>query len=248
MCMYSFFVEPDQITKTEISILGKDVNHIKNVLRMKIGEELNINNGMDTFDYHCEITELGEDVIRCHILYVAENDVELSVKITLFQGLPKSDKMELIIQKCVELGAFEFVPVATKRAVVKLDDKKANTKVKRWNAIAEAAAKQSKRKIVPEVSMPCTFGEAINRAREFDKILIPYEHAKGMSETKAVIESIKPGEKVAIFIGPEGGFSESEVEKAVECGAIPITLGKRILRTETAGFTAISWIMYQLEE
>lgn len=246
--MYSFFVEPDQITKTEISILGKDVNHIKNVLRMKIGEELNINNGMDTFDYHCEITELGEDFIRCHILYVAENDVELSVKITLFQGLPKSDKMELIIQKCVELGAFEFVPVATKRAVVKLDDKKANTKVKRWNAIAEAAAKQSKRKIVPEVSMPCTFGEAINRAREFDKILIPYEHAKGMSETKAVIESIKPGEKVAIFIGPEGGFSESEVEKAVECGAIPITLGKRILRTETAGFTAISWIMYQLEE
>jgi 16S rRNA (uracil1498-N3)-methyltransferase len=246
--MYSFFVEADQITKTEICILGKDVNHIKNVLRMKIGEELNINNGIDTFDYHCEISELGEDVVRCHILYIAENDVELSAKVTLFQGLPKSDKMELIIQKCVELGAYEFVPVATKRAVVKLDDKKAKNKVKRWNAIAEAAAKQSKRKIVPEVTMPCSFGEAMNKAKDFDKILIPYENAKGMSETKTVIEGIKPGETVAIFIGPEGGFSEVEIEKAMEHGAIPITLGKRILRTETAGFTTLSWIMYQLEK
>jgi 16S rRNA (uracil1498-N3)-methyltransferase len=245
--MYSFFVQPEQIFEKEIKIIGKDVNHIKNVLRMKVGEKININNGQDSLDYQCEIFAFDEEEVQCHILYCQENDLELQAKITLFQGLPKSDKMELIIQKCVELGAYEFVPVATARAVVKLDEKKAKSKVKRWQAISEAAAKQSKRKIIPEVKLPCSYQEAISRAKEFDKILIPYELKKGMQDTKEIIESIKPGESVGVFIGPEGGFSENEIKMATQIGAIPISLGKRILRTETAGFTTLAWIMYQLE-
>lgn len=245
--MYSFFVESEQIFKEEIKIIGKDVNHIKNVLRMKIGEKININNGQNSLDYQCEILSFEEEEIRCHILKIEENDMELQAKIILFQGLPKSEKMELIIQKCVELGVHKFVPVATKRAIVKLDEKKAISKVKRWQAISEAAAKQSKRKIIPKVELPCSYEEAINKAKKIDKVLIPYELKKGMKETKEIIESIKPGETIALFIGPEGGFSEKEIQIAMDMGAIPISLGKRVLRTETAGFTTLAWIMYQLE-
>ena len=245
--MYQFFVEPCQIQGTRVVITGNDVNHIKNVLRMQPGEEIAVSNGEDGKEYRCGIEELREDEIICTLRFVKEDGVELPSKIYLFQGLPKADKMELIVQKAVELGVFEIIPVATKRAVVKLDEKKAKSKVTRWQTISEAAAKQSKRRIVPEIHGVMSFKEAVNYTKEMKVKMIPYELAEGMEKTREFINNLKPGEDIAIFIGPEGGFEESEIQFALENGIEPITLGKRILRTETAGFTVLSWIMYQLE-
>ena len=244
--MYHFFSEHEHIHDTYIDIVGSDVNHIKNVLRLKTGDSLLISSG-DNIDYTCHIAQIDEEHIRADIDSVDERGRELASKIYLFQGLPKADKMELVIQKAVELGAFEVIPVAMKRSVVKLDAKKAESKVKRWNAIAESAAKQSKRSILPQVSDVVTFAQAVKMASEMDLKLVPYELAEGMEQTKQLIESVKPGQRIAIFIGPEGGFDPEEIRTATEAGIHPITLGKRILRTETAGFTTIAWLMYQLE-
>lgn len=245
--MYQFFVEPSQIQGNRITITGKDVNHIKNVLRMKAGEEISISNGVDGKDYRCGIEELLDEEIICSLRFIKEDGVELPAKVYLFQGLPKADKMELIIQKAVELGVHAVIPVSCKRAVVKLDEKKAKSKIARWQQIAEAAAKQSKRGIIPEVKTVLSMKEAVALAEQCEVKLIPYELAEGMEKTKEIMNSLKPGEDIAIFIGPEGGFEESEVRLAIENGIVPITLGKRILRTETAGMTVLSWIMYQLE-
>ena len=245
--MYSFFVEPSQIQGNDIIITGSDVNHIRNVLRMKVGEELSVSNGVDEKEYRCGIEEFREDSILCKLRFVKEDGMELPAKVYLFQGLPKADKMELIIQKAVELGVYEVIPVATKRAVVKLDEKKAKNKIARWQGISEAAAKQSKRRVIPEIKHVMTMKEAIQYASDMDVKLIPYELAEGMAKTKQLISSLHPGQTIAVFIGPEGGFEESEMELAMEAGIQPITLGKRILRTETAGFTVLGWIMYQLE-
>ena len=245
--MYQFFVDPAQIQGTKIVISGNDVNHIKNVLRMQPGEEIAVSNGEDGKEYRCGIEEIYEDEIVCTLRFVKEEGVELPSKIYLFQGLPKTDKMELIVQKAVELGVYEIIPVATKRAVVKLDEKKAKSKIARWQTISEAAAKQSKRRIVPQIHAVMTFKEAVDYAKNMKIKLIPYELAEGMEKTREFIEKIEPGEEIAIFIGPEGGFEEKEIEIALEYGILPITLGKRILRTETAGFTVLSWIMYHLE-
>lgn len=246
--MYQFFVEPHQVSDKVVRIEGQDVNHIKNVLRMKIGEELSVSNGVDGKEYRCGIVAMDEDCITCEIRFIKEDGVELPSQVFLFQGLPKADKMELIIQKAVELGVYAVVPVSTKRCVVKLDDKKAKSKILRWQGISEAAAKQSKRRLVPEVMEVMSFKEALNFVKDFEVKLIPYELAEDMSKTKEIIDALQPGQKVAIFIGPEGGFEENEVEAAMHAGVQPITLGKRILRTETAGFTVLSWIMYKLEE
>lgn len=246
--MYQFFVEPSQIQDKRIVITGNDVNHIKNVLRMKIGEEIAVSNGIDGKEYRCGIEELGEDQIVCTLRFIKEDGVELASQIYLFQGLPKADKMELIIQKAVELGVHEVIPMATKRCVVKLDEKKAVSKINRWQGIAEAAAKQSKRGVVPQVHSVMNMKEAVAYAGEMEVRLIPYELAEDMAHTKQLIEQVKPGQKVAIFIGPEGGFEEAEVQMALEAGIEPITLGRRILRTETAGFTILSWLMYHLEQ
>jgi 16S rRNA (uracil1498-N3)-methyltransferase len=245
--MYQFFVEEDQICDKTVTILGSDVNHIKNVLRMKVGEELAVSNGMDGKEYRCGIVSIEEDRIVCELRFVKEDGVELSSGVYLFQGLPKADKMELIIQKAVELGVYEIIPVACKRCVVKLEEKKAAAKIARWQGIAEAVAKQSKRRIVPKVSDVMSFKEAVGRASSMDVKIIPYELAEGMERTKEIIGSLKPGQEIAVFIGPEGGFEESEIAQALGAGIEPVTLGKRILRTETAGFTVLSWIMYQLE-
>ncbi len=246
--MYQFFVSPEQISDKTVIITGTDVNHIKNVLRMKPGEEIAISNGVDNKEYRCAIESLGDDSIQCTLLFVKEDGLELPSKVYLFQGLPKADKMELIIQKAVELGVYEIIPVETKRAVVKLDAKKAASKVTRWNSIAEAAAKQSKRRVIPQVSSPMSFKQAVQYAENMDVKLIPYELSEGMAETKRLIESVKPEQSVAVFIGPEGGFAEEEITLAQEKGILPITLGKRILRTETAGFTVLAWLMYHLEQ
>ncbi len=245
--MYQFFVDSSQILDKKIIITGGDVNHIKNVLRLKPGEEIAVKNGVDGREYRCGIEEFTQDSVICGLRFIKEEGVELPSKIYLFQGLPKADKMELIIQKSVELGVFEVIPLAVKRCVVKLDEKKAAAKVNRWQGIAEAAAKQSKRGIVPAVREPMTMREAAAYARGMDVKLIPYELADDMAHTREIIEAVRLGESVAVFIGPEGGFEQSEVEEALAAGIEPITLGKRILRTETAGLTVLSWLMYHLE-
>ena len=245
--MYRFFVEPSQVEEHTIRIQGSDVNHIKNVLRMKTGEEILISSG-DNLEYACYIEEMGTEEVLAHVMYVQEAGYELSSRIYLFQGLPKGDKMELIIQKAVELGVHEIIPVATRRAVVKLEGKKEQNKIRRWQAIAGSAAKQSKRMYVPEVKPVMRFSQAIEQAKELDIVLLPYELAEGMRKTKEIIAQIEPGGSIGIFIGPEGGFDEEEVRMAVEMGAKAITLGKRILRTETAGLTVLSVLMFALEE
>lgn len=246
--MYQFFVEPGQINDKRVVITGSDVNHIKNVLRMKTGEEIAVSNGMDGREYRCGILEIGDEQVVCELRFVKEDGLELPARVHLFQGIPKADKLELIIQKMVELGVYEIIPVETRRSVVKLDAGKAKQKTVRWQAIAEAAAKQSKRRIIPVVREPVSFAQALKLAQPMEVKLIPYELAEGMERTKELISSIPEGADVAVFIGPEGGFEESEVSGAVECGMVPVTLGKRILRTETAGFTVMAWIMYQLEK
>lgn len=245
--MHRFFVEPEQIFENKVCITGKDVNHIKNVLRMKQGEMVLVSNGMDR-EYTCIIDEICPEKITLIIQDVDGPARELPVKVTLFQGLPKSDKMEMVIQKMVELGVYEIVPVSTKRCVVKLDEKKAAAKTKRWNLISESAAKQSKRGIIPIVHEPVSFKTALEMAKGMDMLIIPYEEAEDMALTRNALSEITNNMSVGVFIGPEGGFAKEEVEFATQYGAKAVTLGKRILRTETAGMALMSVIMYLTEE
>lgn len=246
--MYQFFVEPGQINIDDKSviILGGDVNHIKNVLRMRVGEEISVSNGLDGREYRCGIAALEEERILCELRFIKEDQVELPAEVYLFQGLPKGDKMELIVQKTVELGVHKIIPVAMKRCVTKLEDKKALSRVARWQGIAEAAAKQSRRGIIPEILGVMSFPDAVKLASEMEVKLIPYEMAQDMEHTREIIGSLKPGQRIAVFIGPEGGFEEAEIELARRNGVEPVTLGRRILRTETAGFTVLAWIGYVL--
>ena len=245
--MHHFFVTPQQISGDKIRIEGGDVNHMKNVLRMKLHEKAEISDG-ESRTYLCEVEAYEEDVAVLHILEEMEADTEPASELYLFQGLPKSDKMELIVQKAVELGVYQVIPVAMKRSVVRLDDKKAAKKADRWNSIAESAAKQAGRSRIPEVTMPLSYKEALKMAEELDVTLLPYELAGGMKVTREVIRQIKSGQSVGIFIGPEGGFEPEEVDAAVSMGAKVITLGRRILRTETAGLATLAVLMFELEQ
>ena len=247
--MHHFFVNMDQIDElnNEIHIIGDDRNHIQNVLRIKANEEISISNGVDSKEYRCEIKELLPDEILLTIRFIKESNVELPSKIYLFQGLPKSDKMELIIQKTCELGIYEIIPVEMKRCIVKLDKKKMESKIKRWQTIATTAAKQSQRNIIPEVKEVVTFKQAIEMVKELDVKLLPYELASDMQATRDIFTKIEKGQSIAIFIGPEGGFSEEEIEIAKSENITPITLGKRILRTETAGIATLAMLMYEIE-
>lgn len=244
--MYHFFVRQEQIGPESITITGPDVNHIKNVLRMRPGEEVLVSNGVDR-DYLCRLETIAADSVAAAIVSVTEGGSELPARFYLFQGLPKGDKMELIIQKAVELGVYQVIPVETRRTVVKLDAKKEEARVRRWNAVAESAAKQSKRLIIPEVTGVMSFKEALRCAAPFERNIIPFEHAEGMADTKAYLNTILPGMSCGIFIGPEGGFEDSEVEAARAAGVKPVTLGKRILRTETAGMAILAVLGFQLE-
>ena len=248
--MHRFFVSPNQININDkiVTILGSDVNHIKKVLRMKAGEEIAVSDGQDGKEYRCAIASFEEDSILCELRFIKEDGVELPSRVFLFQGLPKSDKMELIVQKAVELGVYQVIPVAAKRCVAKPDDKKAKSKTARWQGIAEAAAKQSRRGMIPQVTEIMSFRDAVNMAADMDVKLIPYELAEGMERTKKMIEELHSDQDIAVFIGPEGGFDETEIQEALERGIEPVTLVRRILRTETAGLTVLSWIMYRLEE
>ena len=249
--MYRFFVDRDQIdtVSKKAVITGDDRNHIKNVLRMKEGEEVSLMIPGDDSEYRCAVADITPDEVVLDLLFIKESNVELPCEVVLYQALPKADKMELIITKAVELGATRIVPVSAKRSVVKLEGDKASKKITRWNTISEAAAKQSKRAIIPEVSNVMTMEEALNDCRLFEAKIIPYELSDpdSMNETRKMIGGIAPGSKIAVFIGPEGGFAEEEIEMAVKAGFTPVTLGHRILRTETAGLVVLSWIVYNIE-
>ncbi len=244
--MYHFFVEEEQVNGENAYISGSDVNHIVNVLRMKIGEELLISVKGD-WDYLCKIEEIENDRVNLKLLESMEQR-ELPIKLTLLQGIPKSDKLEMIIQKAIELGVSEIIPVKTNRVVVRIDEKKTQAKVNRWNAIAESAAKQSKRSIIPKVLKPQTIDNALEIVKDYGVKLLPYENADGIKKTKDILNSLDSKNNIAVFIGPEGGFEEAEVKKSTDSGFEVITLGKRILRTETAGLALLSNIMIRLEE
>ena len=247
--MQHFFVRPDQVSQECITIEGLDVNHIRSVLRMKVGEQIKVSDGHNG-SYLCKISQINADCVLAQVLEVQACNTELASKIYLFQGIPKGDKMELVVQKAVELGVHQIIPVLTNRCVVKLDDRKSLKKVERWNSIALSGAKQSGRAIIPEVTSVMSYKQALSYADQMGIAvrLIPYELAEGMGETKAAIGQLKEGQSIGVFIGPEGGFDKQEVEACVRIGAKPITLGKRILRTETAGLAILSILMYHIEQ
>lgn len=246
--MLHIFVDPAQMKGDLLYVTGKDVNHIKNVMRLKKGDEISVRTGQDDREYRYGIEEFTDSEVVCRLRFVKEADVELPVKVYIFQGLPKADKMELIIQKAVELGAAEIIPVQMRRSVVKLDGAKKTKKTQRWQAIAESAAKQSRRAVVPMVREPMTMEEAVRFAEQnTDVRLLPYELQEADGSTRDVMDGIREGSAVSIFIGPEGGFDPAEVKLAREAGIRPISLGKRILRTETAALVALSFLIYHFE-
>ena len=245
--MYRFYISEEQIRENEITIEGSDVNHIRNVLRLEVGDWVVACDGKDR-DYVSRIHGMEKDAVLLRVEKVRPTGTELPTRITLFQGIPKKDKMEFIIQKSVELGVYEIVPVMMKRCVVKLDDKKAKKKQERWQGIAESAAKQCDRGMIPRVHEPVTMEEAIDMARELDYNMIPYELQDGIDDSREIVAHACTQDSVGIFIGPEGGFEADEVEQAMACGMEAMTLGKRILRTETAGMALLSILMFQMQQ
>ena len=244
--MPRFFVDKININDEKINIIGDDVKHIKNVLRMYEGDSIQLCDGAST-DYDCVIDEFQNDLIICRILLKGCSVTEPKVKITLFQGMPKGDKLENIIQKCIELGIAEIVPMLTRRTIVKFENKKdIDKKTTRFNKIALEAGKQCNRGAIPNVRKPMTIKGAIKYAKQFDLKIIAYENEK-VNKIKNIISDVNY-KNIAIFIGPEGGFDEEEIEFAIKEGIIPITLGKRILRTETAGPAILAMLMYELDE
>lgn len=243
--MFNFFVEESAHQGDRFCITGADHNHIRNVLRMQPGDTFLVS--CAGFSHLCRLESFEGDAVIAHMIEENYQDTELPVRFTLFQGLPKGDKLELIIQKTVELGVAAIVPVEMSRCVVKIDEKKKKVKQVRWQAIAESAAKQSKRCVVPDVSEAISYKQALAKAAELDLLFVPYENERGMAATHDALACIKPGMSVGILIGPEGGFEESEIEQAKMAGGRIISLGKRILRAETAAVTAVGLGMLHVE-
>lgn len=244
MNMNRFYFEPDNMHEDIIRIEGSDVNHIKNVLRMNPGEHIVCCDGC-SYDYLCVIEEIASGYVTVRIEEKMRSRGELCQKLYLFQALPKADKMEFIIQKAVELGVYEIVPVVTKRCVVKLSDKnKIEKKLSRWRLIAESAAAQCGRGIIPDIKAPVTYEKAIEYAKGLEYVLFPYENAKGMEHSGKCMNEAAASGSVGIFIGPEGGYADEEVDLAKAEGYNIISLGDRILRTETAGMAVLSILMF----
>lgn len=240
--MYNFFVERDQFYNHTVDIKDENFNHIKNVLRMKIDDELIVSCKETGNSFLCRISEIGDNKIVCKIIEERES-TEPKVEVTLFQGIPKSDKMELIIQKTVEVGINKIYPVEMKFCIGKIKD---NKKITRWQTISEAAAKQSKRNIIPTIENPISFKEMAEVLKEYDLALVAYENEE-KTNIKEVLQQNPDAKKIAIIIGPEGGISKEEVESLVSNGTKEVSLGKRILRTETASISMLSMIMYQYD-
>lgn len=254
--MPKFFVKQEQIKEDKIIILGQDVNHIKKVLRGKIGDTLQICNNQSGENYLCNIENISNENILCKIKEKVEEKVEANIEVTIFQGLPKADKMEYIIQKSVELGVYDITPVEMKRCIVKLNEKDKNKKIDRWQKISEVAAKQCGRDIIPKVNNIINIENVCDLIQKYDIVLVAYENEKE-NTLKEQIKNIKENiiknknnikTKIGVLIGPEGGIDIKEIEKMKENDAKIITLGKRILRTETVALNILSIIMYELEK
>lgn len=251
--MPKFFVDKNQIRNNKVEIIGTDVNHIKNVLRASIGEKLEICDSSTKQDYLCEIENITKENIMCNIIEKLKTNVESNVQITVFQGLPKADKMELIIQKSVELGVYDIIPVEMKRSIVKLKENDKTKKLLRWQKISEVAAKQCGRNIIPEIKPIIYVKNICNFIPEYDIVLVAYEKEE-KNKLKETIQPLKGKKednkilKIAVIIGPEGGIDEQEILLLEESGAQIVTLGKRILRTETVALNMLSILMYELED
>jgi 16S rRNA (uracil1498-N3)-methyltransferase len=249
--MPKFFVKTEQLNDNKITILGEDVIHIKNVLRLKVDDNIKICNLETSINYTCGISKINSDNIECIIFNETSSNCESNVQISIFQGLPKADKMELIIQKSVELGAYEIIPIEMKRCVVKFDEKTKNKKIERWQKISEVAAKQSGRDIVPKVNDIINVKNVCNLIQNYDIVLLAYENEQINTlkdELLKIKNKISNKINIGIIIGPEGGIDKEEVELLKNSGAKVITLGKRILRTETVALVMTSVIMYELED
>lgn len=247
--MPRFFIENKQVNDNRINILGEDINHIKNVLRKNIGETIEICNKDNQENFICKIIQLNNNEIECEIIKKVDSQ-ESNVEITVFQGLPKADKMELIIQKSVELGVFDITPVEMKRCIVKLSEKDETKKIDRWQKISEVAAKQSGRNIIPKINNIVNVEKICNMSEKYDIVFVAYENEKNLTlkeALKKISNEKRQNIKIAIVIGPEGGLEEKDVAKMALSGAKVVTLGKRILRTETVALNMISNIMYELE-
>lgn len=247
--MYKFFVNEEQIEENKVKIIGEDVNHIKNVLRLDVGENICICNKEISKSYMCKILELSSNEVICEMLEEILDTTEPNTYIHIFQGLPKADKIEWIIEKCTEIGVKEITPVNMKRTIVKLDEKDKIKKLLRWQKIAEVAAKQSKRDVIVSVNNIINFQNIFEKVKDYDILLIAYEEEKEITLKKTLsVFKGKENIKVAVVIGPEGGIDKEEINIAIENCFMPVTLGKRILRTETAPLVISSNILYELED
>lgn len=247
--MPRFFVKNEQIKGTTIEILGEDVKHIKNVLRKQIGDNIEICDQDTEKSYICEIEKIGNESILTNIIEELQS-YDDNIKVDIYQGLPKADKMELIIQKSVELGVNSIIPVAMKRCVVKIESKDESKKIARWQKIAESAAKQSGRSTIPEIKNIVNIEKIIQLIKEYDCVIVAYENEKNNTikrELLEIKEKVHDKVKIAVIIGPEGGLEEKDVELLKHNGAKIVTLGHRILRTETVELNVLSVIMYELE-
>ncbi len=249
--MYNFFVDNNQIKDKNVKIIGQDAKHIGFVLRMTEKEKIYINNKDTAIKYLAEISHISKEEVDCILLNEVET-TEPNIKITLFQGLPKSDKMEYIIQKAVELGIYEIIPVNMKNCIAKLKDE--DKKIQRWQAISEAAAKQSKRNIIPQICRLKSIEDVAKSIKDFDCMIVAYENEDKITLKQILQEnrtkfSNKENKdcKIAIVIGPEGGIDEKEAKLLSDEGAKIVSLGKRILRTETASLAMLSMIMYEYD-
>lgn len=245
--MYKFFVEDEQIYGNNIKIIGEDIKHIDRVLRLKTSDEIIICNKETGKSYVAEILDITKDYINCIIKNDVLNSTESNIEVDLFQGLPKLDKMEYIIQKSTELGVKNIYPVAFERSIVKIDEKNELKKIERWQKIAEVASKQSKRDYIPTINNVINIENICKKVSEYDMILLAFENENNFSLKDALSNTKKNNLKIGIVVGPEGGISEKEVTKLTDAGIKCITLGKRILRTETASLMILSNIIYEFE-
>ena len=248
--MPKFFVNSEQINNNEIKIIGNDVNHIKNVLRLSINDKIKICDKDEHVNYNCRISNIDNEYVITQIIDEEKSNVEAKTQIHVFQGLPKGDKLEFIIEKLTEIGVKELTPVAMKRSVVKLQEKDKQKKMVRWNKIAEVAAKQSGRDKILKINDVINYKNIFNYLKDYDIVLLAYEKEEKLTLKKALSKLDKTKEnKVAVLIGPEGGFDDIEIEQAKQNSLVNIiTLGKRILRTETAPLVISSNILYELED
>ena len=246
--MPKFFVKNNQINENVVSIIGTDVNHIANVLRLKVDDEIQVCNEDKGINYNTKIAEINKEFVKCNILEIKESNSEANVHINILQGLPKAEKMELIIQKCTELGVKEITPVEMERCIVKLDSKSESKKKERWQKIAEVAAKQSGRDKIPQINNVINIKNVCNILTNYDIVLVPYENEKNVTLKEVLAKLPKKDLKIAIIIGPEGGFEEKEIQMLEQSNCKIVTLGNRILRTETVAIAMTSVILYELAD